>query len=187
MGSPSPLGPPCSTTGRPRWGAPSRLGGRAARPGPSSPGRAGGGAEAANGPSARPRSSAAAATSTRAPPSAANGRIIGSLPTRLTSPGSAAHTSPASPGLAAVGWGDSNSGPSPEAVPGGGCAGELTCGSLAPVVTARARCAPLPAGSVCTHRVPAGPRPGTPSLHRSAGRHGRANASSDTQGGATNR
>jgi len=29
------------------------------------------------------------------------------------------------------------------------------------VVTARARCAPLPAGSVCTHRVPAGPRPGT--------------------------
>ena len=60
------------------------------------PGRAG----AAIGPSARLRSSAAAASSTRAPPSAANGRIIGSLPTRLTSPGSAARTSPASPSSA---------------------------------------------------------------------------------------
>jgi hypothetical protein len=33
-------------------------------------------------------------------------------------------------------WGDSNSGPPPEVVPGGGCADALTCGSLAPVVTA---------------------------------------------------
>ena len=55
--------------------------------------------------------------------------------------------------------GDSNSGPPPREVPGGGCAGGLTCGSLAPVVTARARCAPLPAGSACTHRVPAGSGP----------------------------
>jgi hypothetical protein len=44
----------------------------------------------------------------------------------------------------------------PEVVPGGGGVGSLTCGFLAPVVTARVRCTPLPAGSACTHRVPAG-------------------------------
>jgi hypothetical protein len=55
--------------------------------------------------------------------------------------------------------GDSNSGPPPEVVPGGGCAGGLSCGSLAPLVTARARCAPLPAGFACTHRVQAGSGP----------------------------
>jgi hypothetical protein len=47
------------------------------------------------------------------------------------------------------GWGDSNSGPPPEVVPGRGCTGRPTCGSLAPVVTAGARCSPLPAGCVC--------------------------------------
>jgi hypothetical protein len=57
------------------------------------------------------------------------------------------------------GRGNSNSGPPPDMVPGGACAGGLTCGSLAPVVTARARCSPLPAGSACTHRVPAGSGP----------------------------
>jgi len=56
-------------------------------------------------------------------------------------------------------WRDSNSDPPPDMVPGGGCAGGLTCGSLAPVVTARVRCSPLPAGSACTHRVPAGSGP----------------------------
>ena len=56
-------------------------------------------------------------------------------------------------------WGDSNSGPPPQAPPGSGCAGWLTCGSLAPVVTARARCTPLPTGSACTHRVPANTGP----------------------------
>jgi len=40
-----------------------------------------------------------------------------------------------------------------EVVPDGGGVGGLTCGSLTPVVTARARCAPLPAGSACSHRV----------------------------------
>ena len=39
-----------------------------------------------------------------------------------------------------------------EVVPDGGVGG-LTCGSLTPVVTAGARCAPLPAGSACSHRV----------------------------------
>ena len=53
-------------------------------------------------------------------------------------------------------WGDSNSGPPPGVRPGGGCAGGLTCGPLSPVVTAGARCSPLPAGSACTHCVPAG-------------------------------
>src|SRR5215211_7569965 len=48
-------------------------------------------------------------------------------------------------GLAAAGLGDSNSGPPPEVVPGGGCAGGPSCGALAPLVTARARCTPLPA------------------------------------------
>jgi hypothetical protein len=62
-------------------------------------------------------------------------------------------------GLAAGGWGDSNSGPQSEVVPGSGCACGLSCGSLAPVVTARARCTPLPARSACTHRVPAGSGP----------------------------
>jgi hypothetical protein len=57
------------------------------------------------------------------------------------------------------GLGDSNYGLPPEVVPGGGCAAGLTCGSLAPVVTDGARCAPLPAGSACTHRVPAGSGP----------------------------
>jgi hypothetical protein len=46
--------------------------------------------------------------------------------------------------------------PPPERLPGGRCVGGLTCGSFAPVVTARARYVPLPAGSACTHRVPAG-------------------------------
>jgi hypothetical protein len=54
------------------------------------------------------------------------------------------------------GWGDSNSGPSPERVPGGSCAGCLTCRFLAAVGPARARCSPLSAGTACTHRVPAG-------------------------------
>jgi hypothetical protein len=62
-------------------------------------------------------------------------------------------------GPTAGGWGDSNAGPSLEGLPGGGCAGGLTCGSFVPAVTARARCSPLSAGSVCTHRVPAGPVP----------------------------
>jgi hypothetical protein len=43
------------------------------------------------------------------------------------------------------GWGDSNSGPPPERLPGGGCVGGLSCGSLGPVVTAGVRCSPLPA------------------------------------------
>ena len=76
-----------------------------------------------------------------------------------------------SEGLAAAGWGDSNSGPPLEGLPGGGCAGCLTCGSLAPVVTAGARCSPLPAGSACTQRVPArsGPvRSRTPPALRSS-------------------
>jgi hypothetical protein len=82
---------------------------------------------------------------------------------------------------ARAGSGDSNSGPPPEVVPGSRHAAGLTCGSLAPVVTTRARCNPLPAGTACTHRVPAGsvpsgrgrlwrsgpPRPGT---DRPAGR-----------------
>jgi hypothetical protein len=59
-------------------------------------------------------------------------------------------------GLAAAGWGDSNSGPLPDAVPGCGHDGGLSWDSLAPVVTARARCSPLAADSVCTHRAPAG-------------------------------
>jgi hypothetical protein len=49
-----------------------------------------------------------------------------------------------------LGWGDSNSGPPAEGLPGGGHAGELTCGSLTPVVTAGARCSPLLAGCACT-------------------------------------
>ena len=42
-----------------------------------------------------------------------------------------------------------------------GSLGGLTCGSLLPVVTARARCIPVPADftCTCTHRVPAGVRP----------------------------
>ncbi len=48
----------------------------------------------------------------------------------------------------AAGWGDSNSGPPPGALPGGGGVGGLTCGSLARVVTAGARCAPP---SAATH------------------------------------
>ena len=47
------------------------------------------------GPRARPRSSPAAAISTLAPPSAASGTITGWLPSRLTSPASAARTAPA--------------------------------------------------------------------------------------------
>jgi len=38
--------------------------------------------------------------------------------------------------------------------PGLGRIVELTCSSFSPVVTARARCTPPPAGSMCTHRVP---------------------------------
>jgi hypothetical protein len=38
-------------------------------------------------------------------------------------------------------------------VPGGDCAGGLSCGFLAPMVTVRARWTPLPAGSACTHRT----------------------------------
>ena len=59
--------------------------------------------------------------------------------------------------------------PPPRAVPAPTCptinqkrahaAGGLTCGSLAPVVTAGAHCAPLSAGSSCTHCVPAGSGP----------------------------
>jgi len=56
-------------------------------------------------------------------------------------------------------WGDSNSGPPPDVAPRGGCAVGLSCGSLLPVMTTRARCSPLPAGGVCTQRVPAGSRP----------------------------
>jgi Phage integrase family len=55
-------------------------------------------------------------------------------------------------------WGDSNSGPPPGRLPGGRCVGGLTCGALAPVVTAGDRCSPLSAIPACTHRVPAGPR-----------------------------
>jgi hypothetical protein len=59
------------------------------------------------------------------------------------------------------GWRDSNSGPPDQRLPGSGRAGGLTCGSLAPVVTASARCTRLHAGSPCTQRVPGrlGPRP----------------------------
>src|SRR4029453_15076832 len=49
--------------------------------------------------------------------------------------------------------GDSNSGRPSEGVPGRGYAGVLTCGSLAPVVTFRARCIPPPTGSACIHCV----------------------------------
>jgi hypothetical protein len=45
-------------------------------------------------------------------------------------------------GVQQHGWGDSNSGPPPQAPPGNGCAGRLTCDSLLPVVTARARWTP---------------------------------------------
>ena len=51
------------------------------------------------------------------------------------------------------GLGDSNSGPPPGRLPGGRCAGGLTCGSLAPVVTAGDRCSPLSAIPACTHRA----------------------------------
>jgi hypothetical protein len=95
--------------------------------------------------------------------------------------------SPPGTGSSSLVLGDSNSRPPPEVVPGSRHAGGLTCGSLAPVVTTRARCNPLPAGTACTHRVPAGsvpsgrgrlrcsgpPRPGT---DRPAG-HGKADAS----------
>ena len=49
-----------------------------------------------------------------------------------------------------IGWGDSNSGPPPEGSPGRSSVSDLTCGSLEPVVTAGARCAPRPADSACT-------------------------------------
>jgi hypothetical protein len=52
------------------------------------------------------------------------------------------------------GWGDSNSGPPPQAPPSSGYISRLTCDSLLPVMTAPARCIPLPAGSLCTQRVP---------------------------------
>ena len=55
----------------------------------------------------------------------------------------------ASSGL--VGWGDSNSGPPPEAAPGGGCAGTLTCASFAPVATAGC---PLQSSTCRTHVYP---------------------------------
>jgi hypothetical protein len=89
----SPLSPFTGERASHTKGEPRQPGFLAARPAPfsrSSRWRA----EAANGRSARPRSSLAAATSTR-PPSAASGRITGSLPTRLTSPGSASRASPA--------------------------------------------------------------------------------------------
>jgi hypothetical protein len=73
---------------------------RSGRLGPLAAYLEGGGAETASSPGARPRSSPGAATSTRAPPSAASGTITGSLPTRLTSPGSAARASPARPSTA---------------------------------------------------------------------------------------
>jgi hypothetical protein len=69
------------------------------------------------------------------------------------------------------GWGDSNSGPASERLPSHSVVSGLTCGSLAPVVTARARCSPLPAGSACTQRVPVGSGPvrsWTPSALRSS-------------------
>jgi hypothetical protein len=61
-------------------------------------------------------------------------------------------------GVAAAGWRDSSSGPPSDGWPAHGSLGGLTCGSLLPVVTARARCIPLPANFTCTHRVPAGLR-----------------------------
>jgi hypothetical protein len=84
------------------------------------------------------------------------------------------------------GWRDSNSGPPPEGLPGGGYVDALTCGFLAPVVTGGDRCNPLSALPSCTHRVPAGsvlsdrgrlrrsgpPQPGT---NRPAG-HGKVDA-----------
>jgi len=61
-------------------------------------------------------------------------------------------------GLMAAGW-ETRTLTRPSAVvPDGGGVGGLT-GSLTPVVTARARWAPLPAGSACSHRVPAAPVP----------------------------
>jgi hypothetical protein len=57
-------------------------------------------------------------------------------------------------------WGDSNSGLPPQRLPGDPCAGGLTCGALAPVVTAGDRCSPLSAIPACTHRVPALSRAG---------------------------
>jgi hypothetical protein len=55
-------------------------------------------------------------------------------------------------GLATAGWGDSNSGPPPDGWPGHGSPGGLTCGFLLLVVTAHARCIPLP--DLPTSRVP---------------------------------
>jgi hypothetical protein len=87
------------------------------------------------------------------------------------------------------GRGDSNSGPPREGLPGGGCAGGLTCDSLTRMATAGARWTPLPTGSVCTQACtggfgPVGART-SPALRssatrdRSAGRHGKADASLD--------
>jgi hypothetical protein len=52
------------------------------------------------------------------------------------------------------GWGDSNSGPPPQAPPGNGCAGWLTCDSLLPIVTA------------CARRTPHLPGPRVPTVYR---------------------
>jgi hypothetical protein len=90
-------------------------------------------------------------SSSRTPWAAPSSRSLGSA--RRPS----SRTAPAAAQLVEVG--DSNSGPPPEGVPGGGSVGVLTCGSLAPVVTFRARCIPLPTGSACTHCVRAGAGP----------------------------
>jgi hypothetical protein len=59
------------------------------------------------------------------------------------------------------GWGDSNSSPPSEVLPGGRGVGGLTCGSLIPVVTAGDRCSPPSTNLVCTHRVPVASGPGS--------------------------
>jgi hypothetical protein len=58
-------------------------------------------------------------------------------------------------------WGDSNSSPPSEVLPGGRGVGGLTCGSLIPVVTAGDRCSPPSTNLVCTHRVPVASGPGS--------------------------
>jgi hypothetical protein len=94
-----------------------------------------------------------------------------------------------------MGRGTRTLGPTPEMVPGGSRAGRLTCCSSVPLLTAGARCSPLPAGSACTHRVPAGSAPvrsrTPPALRssaardRSAGRARQGRSCTDHPGGGS--
>ncbi len=63
-------------------------------------------------------------------------------------------------GPAAVGRGDSNSGPPCGVLPAHGRIAAVTCDFSEPVVTAVARSSPLVAARVCTQRVPLAPVPG---------------------------